>query len=259
MKRLGQSLLLACCLCLAAALPVHAADWYFKPAKNHQPATTEPEYAALLKKYHAVFQGDTKKKIIYLTFDNGYEAGYTGKILDILKQKKVPAAFFITGHYIKDQPGLVKRMVKDGHIVGNHSWGHLDPDKINQETYIQDLKKLDVAYQKLTGGKHMHYVRPPRGVFTKQSLRLDQQLGYTTVFWSFAYKDWLRDQQKGGGYAYKNIMKGIHPGAILLLHTVSKDNADALGRVIDDLKKQGYQFQSLDFLMAHHSMPPSIH
>lgn len=258
MKRWVQIVLVALCLFFTVLMPAQASDWYFKPSKNHQPSTTEPEFKALLQKYNGVFQGDTDKKVIYLTFDNGYEAGYTGRILDILKAKHVPAAFFITGHYISDKPALVKRMVVEGHIVGNHSWGHLNPSTISKERYIQDLKKLDNAFAELTHGKHMHYVRPPQGVFTERSLKLDQQLGYTTVFWSFAYQDWLRDQQKGGQYAYDHIMKRIHPGAILLLHTVSKDNADALGRVIDDLRKQGYQFKSLDDLMSQRSLHPSI-
>nr|WP_239549127.1 delta-lactam-biosynthetic de-N-acetylase [Scopulibacillus daqui] len=232
-----------------------AEDWYFKPSKNNQPATTEPEYEALLKKYNGVYIGDTSKKIIYLTFDNGYEAGYTNKILDTLKAKHVPAAFFITGHYIEDQPEIVKRMYKEGHIVGNHSWSHPDLSKISDKKYKKELDKLEKAYVKLTGDTGMTYLRPPRGTFSERSLKLADEMGYTSVFWSFAYKDWIRDEQKGADYAYKNIMKRVHPGAILLLHTVSKDNAEALGRVIDDLKKQGYQFQSLDDLMAHKTMP----
>ncbi|MFC7393932.1 delta-lactam-biosynthetic de-N-acetylase [Scopulibacillus cellulosilyticus] len=235
-----------------------AEDWYFKPSKNNQPATTEPEYEALLKKYNGVYIGDTSKKIIYLTFDNGYEAGYTDKILDILKEKHVPAAFFITGHYIEDQPKIVERMYKEGHIIGNHSWGHPDLSKISDKKYKKELDKLEKAYVKLTGDKGMIYLRPPRGTFSERSLKLADEMGYTSVFWSFAYKDWVRDEQKGGDYAYKSIMKRVHPGAILLLHTVSKDNADALGRVIDDLKKQGYTFQSLDYLMAHKTMPSYI-
>ncbi len=255
MKRWVATVCLGIIIAFIPQFHADAANWYFKPSQDHQPATIEPEYQTLLNKYKGVFQGNTSKKVVYLTFDNGYEAGYTGRILDILKKKQVPAAFFITGHYISDQPELVKRMLAEGHIVGNHSWGHLDPAEISKDRYIKDIKKLDNAYAKLTNGQHMQYVRPPRGVFTEQSLKLDQQLGLTTVFWSFAYQDWLRDQQKGGQYAYDHIMKRMHPGAILLLHTVSKDNADALGKVIDDMRKQGYTFHSLDDLMVERSMP----
>jgi peptidoglycan-N-acetylmuramic acid deacetylase len=232
-----------------------AADWYFKPSQNHQPSTTEPEYEALLKQYHGLWIGDTNKKVLYLTFDCGYEAGYTDDILDVLKRKKVPAAFFITGHYIRSQPDLVRRMVREGHIVGNHSWGHPDLTKIGDAEYKREIKKLESAYESVTGRHDMKYLRPPRGVFDERSLKLAGDLGYTSVFWSFAYKDWVRGDEKGADYAYQNIMKRIHPGAILLLHAVSKDNAEALGRVIDDLKKDGYQFRSLDDLMVHDSMP----
>lgn len=253
-------LLLIFMICLLVGLPqfAHASDWYFKPSKNNQPATTEPEYKALLEKYHGIWIGDTSKKVVYLTFDCGYENGYTDDILDILKKEKVPATFFITGHYIKSQPELVKRMVNEGHIVGNHSWGHPDLSKISDEKYKHEIKKLEEAYTDLTGRHDMKYLRPPRGTFNERSLKLADQLGYTSVFWSFAYQDWLTNQQKGKDFAYKSIMKRIHPGAILLLHTVSKDNADALGKVIEDLRKKGYQFESLDYLVAHQDSPHII-
>nr|WP_243647103.1 delta-lactam-biosynthetic de-N-acetylase [Scopulibacillus darangshiensis] len=237
---------------------VQGKDWYFKPSKDNKPATTEPEYEALLNKYNGIYIGNTSKKIIYLTFDNGYEAGYTDDILDTLKAEHVPAAFFITGHYIKDQPELVKRMVEEGHIVGNHSWGHPDLSKISNAKYKTELEKLKMAYTELTGKTQMKYLRPPRGTFSKQSLKMADKLGYTSVFWSFAYKDWMRNEQKGPDYAYKNIMKRVHPGAVMLLHTVSKDNAEALGRVIEDLKKKGYRFKSLDYLMAHKIVPSNF-
>ncbi|RYM00028.1 delta-lactam-biosynthetic de-N-acetylase [Sporolactobacillus sp. THM7-7] len=235
-----------------------AKDWYFKPAKNHHPATTEPEYAALLKKYDGIYIGDTSKKDIYLTFDNGYEAGYTAKILDTLKKERVPATFFITGHYITDQPELVKRMIGEGHNIGNHSWGHPDLSRISDEKYRKELSKLKEAYTRLTGSRTMPYLRPPRGTFSERSLKLAREEGYVSVFWSAAYKDWIRDQKKGEDYAYNQIMRRVHPGAIVLLHTVSPDNADALPRVIRDLKKQGYRFSSLDDLMAEKMLPEKI-
>jgi len=238
-------------LLLAGPQWAYAADWYFKPSKNNQPATTEPEYEALLNKYHGIWIGDPNEKNIYLTFDCGYENGYTDDVLDILKREKVPAAFFITGHYIKSQPDLVKRMVKEGHIVGNHSWGHPDLSKISDERYKEEIKKLEAAYTALTRRKDMKYLRPPRGTFSERSLKLADELGYTSVFWSFAYRDWLTNQQRGADFAYNSIMKRVHPGAIMLLHTVSKDNALALENVIEDLKKKGYTFKSLDDLMVH--------
>lgn len=259
MRKIVLALLIAVIGFVWSPGPGSAADWYFKPAKNNQPATTEPEYEALLKKYDGIYIGNTAKKNIYLTFDNGYEAGYTPKILDTLKKEKVPATFFVTGHYITDQPALVKRMVEEGHIIGNHSWGHPDLSKVSDEKYEQELLKLKQAYTKLTGKKKMIYLRPPRGTFSERSLRLADEAGYVSVFWSAAYKDWVRDEQHGADYAYQHIMNRIHPGAIVLLHTVSSDNSEALPRVIHDLKKQGYSFHSLDELMAEKSLPGHTH
>lgn len=226
--------------------PIH---WGFSKSKNQQPPSAGKEYDQLLKKYGGFYIGDTKKKNIYLTFDNGYENGYTAKILDILKEKKVPAIFFITGHYLKDQPDLVKRMVNEGHLVGNHSWHHPDLTRVDDQRLKEELNKVNDEFQKLTGAPPMTYLRAPRGIFSERTLALSEELGYHNVFWSLAFKDWLVDQQKGWKYAYDHITSQIHPGAILLLHTVSKDNAEALGQVIDDLRKQGYQFKSLDDLI----------
>lgn len=220
-------------------------NWGFKKSVNHEPPNVK-EYDELLKKYGAIYLGDTSKKDIYLTFDNGYENGYTAQILDTLKEKKVPATFFVTGHYLEDQPELVKRMVKEGHIVGNHSWHHPDLTQVSDEKLTEELESVKKKTEELTGQKGMHYLRPPRGIFSERTLALSQKLGYTNVFWSLAFVDWNINAQKGWQYSYDNIMKQIHPGAIILLHTVSKDNADALGKAIDDLRKQGYSFKSLN-------------
>ncbi|WP_370529760.1 delta-lactam-biosynthetic de-N-acetylase [Alkalihalobacillus sp. AL-G] len=248
--------ILAAVLVLLTPLNGHAYsnekhDWFFKRSKDHQPATTEPEFMELLKKYNGFYIGDTSGKNLYLTFDNGYENGYTKQILDVLNEKNVPATFFVTGHYLNDQAELVKRMVKEGHIVGNHSWKHPDLTSVSNSRLKEELTKVEEEYQKLTGHNDMVFLRPPRGVFSERTLALSEKEGYINVFWSLAYKDWVTNEQKGEDYAYRNIMKQIHPGAILLLHTVSKDNAEALGRVIDDLRKQGYTFKSLNSLVAN--------
>lgn len=223
--------------------PIH---WGFAKSKNHEPASAGKELDELLAKYDSFYIGHTKEKHIYLTFDNGYENGYTEKVLDVLKEKKVPAAFFVTGHYLKDQPSLVKRMVKEGHIVGNHSWHHPDLTQVSDERLKEELQKVKDKYKQITGRDDMKYLRPPRGIFSERTLALSKQEGYTTAFWSLAFVDWITNQQKGWKYSYDNIMRQIHPGCILLLHTVSKDNAEALSRAIDDLRKQGYEFHSLD-------------
>lgn len=223
--------------------PIH---WGFKKSSNEIPAEAGEEYDKLLAKYGAFYKGDPNKKEIYLTFDNGYENGYTGKVLDVLKKEKVPAAFFITGHYLESASELVKRMADEGHIIGNHSYYHPDMTKIDDSRFYRELEKVRAGTEAITGVKHMVYLRPPRGVFSERSLMKAKDMGYTHVMWSLAFVDWYRDDQKGWQYSYNNVMKQIHPGAVLLLHTVSKDNADALEKIIVDLKKRGYTFKSLD-------------
>ncbi|MFA9559751.1 delta-lactam-biosynthetic de-N-acetylase [Evansella sp. AB-rgal1] len=223
-------------------------NWSFNPSKNNEPSRTEPLYEELLSKYGGYWIGDTSKKELYLTFDNGYENGYTAEILDVLKEKNVPATFFVTGHYIKNEGTLIKRMVDEGHIIGNHSYHHPSLPAVSDERLIRELENLRELYKEVTGRDDMRYLRPPRGTFSERSLAKSAELGYINVFWSFAYKDWETDNQKGEQYAYDNIMKRVHPGAIMLLHSVSSDNAKALPKAIDELIKQGYTFKSLDDL-----------
>ncbi len=199
----------------------------------------------LLEKYGAIFNGDTNKKELYLTFDNGYENGYTAQVLDLLKEKKVPAIFFVTGHYVKSAADLVRRMVDEGHLIGNHSWSHPDMTTIPPAKIKEEINRLDKEVYALTGQK-MHYFRPPRGIFDEQLLAISKELNYTNVFWSIAYKDWDIKQQNGAEYAYQKIISQLHPGAVILLHTVSKDNAAILGKVIDEARRLGYEFKSLD-------------
>ena len=229
--------------------------WSFKPAKNHEPVTTEPEFIKLLDEAGGYFIGDTERKVLYLTFDNGYENGYTEKVLDVLREKKVPATFFVTGHYLDSAPDLVKRMVNEGHIVGNHSWHHPSLPAVDGERLSRELLKVKKRFAELTGIEYMNYLRPPRGEFSERSLELSEAEGYINVFWSLAYADWDVNKQKGADYAYNKIMDRIHPGAIMLLHSVSSDNAEALPRVIDEAKKQGYTFESLDDLTAQKMIP----
>lgn len=223
-------------------------NWGIKRSTDGKPAEAGKAWDDLLAKHGAFYKGDPNKKVLYLTFDNGYENGYTAKILEVLKKEKVPATFFVTGHYLESAPDLVKRMEKEGHIVGNHSWSHPDMTRFSDEKIKEELEKVRKKTEELTGNKEMKYLRPPRGVFSERTMAVAKQEGYTHAFWSLAYVDWNTDQQKGAQYAYDNIMKQIHPGAVILLHTVSKDNADALENVIKDLKKQGYTFKSLDAL-----------
>lgn len=216
---------------------------------NHRlPSIDEEGFKGALQKNEAIFLGDTSKKELYLTFDNGYENGYTPKVLDVLKERKVPAIFFVTGHYLKDKPELVKRMTEEGHLVGNHSWSHPDMSQISDGQIQTELDQVKDEIIRLTGQKEVRYLRPPRGIFSERTLAVSRSLGYTNVFWSIAYKDWDTKDQKGAAYAYEKVMSQLHPGAVILLHSVSKDNAEALGRIIDEARKQGYEFKSLDEL-----------
>lgn len=223
--------------------PIH---WGFQKGQNEQQAEAGAQLDQLLAKYGGFYKGDSKSKTLYLTFDNGYENGFTSKILAVLKKEKVSATFFVTGHYLKSQPELVKQMVKEGHIIGNHSWYHPDLTTKSDAEIRDELEKVRSKTAELAGQKKMKYVRPPRGILSERTLKVAKDAGYTHVLWSLAFVDWNVNQQKGWQYSYDHIMSQIHPGAVILLHTVSKDNADALEKVIKDLKKKGYRFKSLD-------------
>ena len=222
----------------------------FKKSKQGHPASIDQEgFKHLLIKYDAIFQGTPHRKVLYLTFDNGYENGYTAKILDTLRAKRVPATFFVTGQYIKDQPELIRRMSQEGHIIGNHSWSHPDLTQVSDEQIRQELAQVKDNVQQLINNRAMNFVRPPRGIFDERTLRLSREQGYTHVFWSIAYKDWEVNRQQGADYAYHNVISQLHPGAIILLHTVSRDNAEAMARIIDAARAQGYEFHSLDEML----------
>lgn len=209
-------------------------------------------YESILAKHRALYIDKINDHYLYLTFDAGYENGYTEMILDVLKEENVPATFFLTGQYLEKNPDIVRRMVREHHIVGNHTYSHPDLTKLSEQAYAADLKKFEDKYYEITNLKPMKIMRPPRGIFSDRSLEIADRLGYYTIFWSLAYKDWDVNHQKGADYAYENVMKRMHPGAVILLHNVSEDNAHALKRIIVDLKKQGYQFRPItDLILAH--------
>lgn len=231
--------------------------WGYKKNTDHE-IPEIGEYQDILEKYDAYYVDESGEKNIYLTFDNGYEQGYTKDILNVLKEENVPATFFVTGHYVKEEPALVKRMVDDGHIIGNHSYHHPDFSVMRKQEIEKELTDLEKAVADVSDQKQLTYLRPPRGIFSENTLQWTKELGYTHIFWSLAFKDWNTDSQKGWQYAYDEIMEQIHPGAIILLHTVSSDNADALEKVIKELKKQGYTFKSLDHLVLKNELPEVI-
>ena len=186
----------------------------------------------------------TQEKVLYLTFDCGWENGYTSTVLDILKQKNVPAAFCCTLINIKSEPELIARMIKEGHIVGNHSDTHPNFSKIDRTRMVTEIETLD-NYLREHFGYSAPYFRFPEGACSENALELVQSIGFTSVFWSSAYADWDTNNQKGKQYAFDTVTSRLHPGCVLLLHAVSQDNADALGDIIDYAKAQGYEFKAL--------------
>jgi peptidoglycan-N-acetylmuramic acid deacetylase len=242
----------------SAYIPNSPYNWGFNKSRNGVPADAGEKYEEMIAKYDAVYKDSPNKKTVYLTFDNGYENGYTDEILDVLKKHHVPAAFFVTGHYLLSAEDLVIRMSKEGHIIGNHSWHHPDMTQVTNERLFKELDKVKKKTEEITGKKGMQYLRPPRGIFSERTMAAAKEAGYVHVFWSLAFKDWNVDAQQGPDYAYQQVMAQIHPGAIILLHTISKDNAEALERIIVELKKQGYKFKSLDDLYMKKEMGEKI-
>lgn len=221
--------------------------WGFKKEQG-QPPYIPDNMKQVLAKHNAVYIGNTDEKKLYLTFDEGYENGYTDDILDTLKEKGVCAAFFITGDYFNRSGDLVERMVNEGHIVGNHTYYHHNLHKLSEpEKIAEELNLLQEKYKEKFGTE-MKYMRPPEGEYSERVLAVAADMGYKTVFWSFAYKDWMADDVRGADYAVGQIMPYLHNGAVLLLHAVSADNAAALGQIIDKAREQGYEFCSIDEL-----------
>lgn len=223
-----------------------AYGWGFKKEENKEPDINK-NISETFSKYNTYYIDQKREKTLYLTFDEGYENGYTEKILDVLSKTQTPAAFFVTGPYLEKETELVKRMIDEGHIVGNHTVNHPNLAKCSLEKAAQEITELSLMYEELYGQK-MTYLRPPEGEYSEQLLALANDLGYKTVFWSFAYRDWDIKKQKGADYAYNSTVPYLHNGAILLLHAVSSDNAEALERIINTAKEQGYVFKSLDNL-----------
>ncbi|MFD1850459.1 delta-lactam-biosynthetic de-N-acetylase [Oceanobacillus bengalensis] len=228
--------------------------WGFSKNTEHK-VPEIGKYQAMLEKYGSYYADLSGDKVVYLTFDNGYEQGYTDEILDVLKKEKVPATFFVTGHYVESAPDLINRMVDEGHIIGNHSYHHPDFTIMNKEAIQKELEALEEAVAGISDQDDIKYMRPPRGMFSEQTLKWANELGLVHVFWSLAFSDWQTDNQKGWQYAYDQTMAQIHPGAIILLHSVSSDNADALEKIIQELKKEGYTFKSLDDLLMKDILP----
>ena len=202
--------------------------------------------AVYLAEFGAAYVGDTSQKTIYLTFDAGYEAGYTASILDTLAKHGVKAAFFVVGNYLETSPDLVRRMAEEGHLVGNHTYHHYDMSKIaDLDSFREELESVRASYQAITGEEMERIYRPPQGKFSETNLQMAQELGYHTAFWSLAYVDWYQDNQPTAEQAFEKLIPRIHPGAVVLLHSTSKTNCEILDELLTRWEALGYSFGDL--------------
>lgn len=200
-----------------------------------------------LKKYDAYYAEPTEEKVLYLTFDAGFENGNTPAILDALKKHHALATFFVVGNYLKTSPDLVKRMAEEGHIVGNHTLNHLDMSKLSsKEEFQKEISGVEDLYKEITGKPMTKFYRPPQGKYSTQNLQMAKDLGYKTFFWSLAYVDWYEDKQPTKEEAFDKLLKRIHPGAIVLLHSTSSTNAQILDELLTKWEEMGYTFKSLN-------------
>lgn len=238
---------LSICLSHPAALAENS-DWGLSYPNPGEKPRGNAGAEALLEN-DAYFVGTGDEKAVYLTFDAGYENGYTERILDTLKEAEVPAAFFLVGTYIRDNPELTCRMVEEGHIVGNHTMSHPDMSAISgREAFARELGLTEEQYRAATGEEMPGYYRPPEGKYSESNLKQARELGYKTVFWSLAYADWDAGAQPTKEQAFEKLIPRLHPGAVLLLHSTSATNAEILGELISAYREKGYEFKSLDDL-----------
>lgn len=206
-----------------------------------------------LRKYDAFYADDTSEKILYLTFDCGYENGNTESILDTLQKHKAPATFFVVGSFLSANPGLARRMQEDGHAVGNHTYHHPDMSQISTKTaFEKELKDVEALYKDITGEEMAKYYRPPQGKYSKDNLQMAKEMGYHTFFWSLAYVDWRQDNQPSHKEAFGKLLGRVHPGAIVLLHSTSRTNAEILDELLGKWEKMGYTFHPLEELTEKH-------
>ncbi len=242
----------ALCVALTPMNPVavEAGSWGLSFSDQGQ-APAGPASARQLATFDAAYVGDSSQKILYLTFDAGYENGSTAQILDVLKAHNVPAAFFLVGNYMERNADLVRRMVDEGHIVGNHTMHHRDMRTLtDREAFAKELKDLEALFTQITGKELPKFYRPPQGLYSQENLKMAQELGYKTVFWSLAYMDWDNQNQPTRAQAFAKLLPRTHNGAVVLLHSTSSTNAQILDELLTNWESQGYSFGTLDALFA---------
>lgn len=243
---LSFALVLAAVMMAGQVLPTGSWGLSFSGGTPKGPATQ-----AQLGRFDGAYVGNTEDKVIYLTFDAGYENGCTGKILDILKAHQVPAAFFLAGNYLQKNPDLVARMAAEGHIVGNHTMHHYDMRKLSEEaTFRAELEGIETLYRQITGQELPKFYRPPQGLYSEENLKMAQKLGYKTVFWSLAYADWDNARQPTAEFALEKLNSRIHNGAVVLLHSTSTTNAAILDQLLTGWEQLGYRFAPITELFS---------
>ena len=220
-----------------------ALSWYYGKNTSYQPPTGNSAFD--VRAFDGYYLGDISRKIIYLTFDEGYENGFTAQILDVLQEKNVTAAFFVTKSYIERNKELIQRMVDEGHVVGNHSVHHYSSPTLTDAEMTYEIEETARYFKEVTGVDMPKVFRPPMGEYSARTMAVTSALGYKTIFWSFAYQDWLVNEQPGAAAAYREIVTHMHQGAIPLLHAVSQSNTEALPYVIDTMRAEGFVFAPL--------------
>ena len=241
---LGTALMALLMLGMRMTAAVPASGWGLSfPVPGQPPAgPLGPEKLGTLD---AAYLDPDGGKVLYLTFDAGYENGYTDAILDTLKKREVPAAFFLVGDYLEREPDLVRRMAAEGHIVGNHTRTHPDMTKLEGDAFAAELRGMEALYEDVTGQTLPKFYRPPQGLYSEENLKQAQALGYKTVFWSLAYADWDNEHQPDPDGAVEKLTGRLHDGAVVLLHATSKTNAEILDRLIGKWQDMGYRFAPL--------------
>ncbi|MCL2217716.1 MAG: polysaccharide deacetylase family protein [Defluviitaleaceae bacterium] len=256
MKKICKFLI--CFIILAACQTYAYADsWglHFTKDNERPQGNATAEYLA---QFDAYFIGCENEKVLYMTFDAGYENDLTAGILDTLKKHEVPAAFFLVGTYIRDHPELILRMAEEGHIVANHTMTHPDMSKLNDKSsFAKELSQVEEHYKNVTGQDIPKFYRPPRGIYNETNLKLAKELGYKTIFWSAAYKDWEDNNQPSREEAFSKLIPRTHPGGIILLHNTSKTNAKILDELLTRYKDMGYRLESLFHLIEKGAVSPT--
>lgn len=238
----------AACVVFSQAAAAKTGAWGLHFQEDGQPPVINIS-PAVLNAYDGAYLGDTGSPVLYLTFDAGYENGCTAQILDTLRKHQVPAAFFLVGNYLERNPELVQRMVEEGHTVGNHTWHHPDMSKIEDlASFRQELELVEEKFREITGQELPRYYRPPQGDFSESNLKMAQELGYRTIFWSLAYADWNNDDQPTAEEAFSKLIPRVHNGAVILLHSTSATNAAILDELLTRWEDLGYSFAPISAL-----------